>query len=251
MKPGRPCDSIVPLARRDYNQRATREFATERKTMTTETLGYFEIASNLPPAAAVTFHDVSWDEYEQLIEELGEARGLRVSYDEGTLRIMTLSPEHESYADFIKLLIGHLSFRLRINIRFFGSATMRKKKKAKANEPDACFYVQSAPAIGNRIQIDLAVDPPPDVVVEVDIHHDSLSKLSIYAALGVPELWRYDGQELTIHHLQGDQYIEVERSHALPMLSGGALTDFLARLPKDGESQTLVAFDEWLQSIQR
>lgn len=219
--------------------------------MTTEILGYFEIASQLPPAADVTFHDVSWEEYEQLIEELGEARGLRVSYNEGTLRIMTVSSEHESYAAFINLLIGHLSFRLRINIRFFGSATMRTKRKKKGNEPDACFYVQSAPAIGNRIQIDFAVDPPPDVVVEVDIHHDSRDKFSIYAALGVPEIWRYDGQELTIHLLQDDQYLNVEKSVALPMLSGVVLTDFLARMPKHGESETLVAFDEWLQSIQR
>ena len=219
--------------------------------MSTETLGYFEIASNLPPAAAVTFHDVSWEEYEQLIEELGEAAGLRVSYGEGTLRIMTLSPEHESYAAFITLLVGHLSFRLRINIRFFGSATMRSKKKERGNEPDACFYVQSAPAIGNRLQIDFAVDSPPDVVVEVDIHHDSRDKFSIYAALGVPEIWRYDGQELIIYHLQEDQYVNVESSLALPMLSSAALTDFLDRLPKDGESQTLVAFDEWLQALER
>jgi Uma2 family endonuclease len=240
---------IVPRARQDYNRLATHEFSAERKTMTTETQGYFEIASSLPPAAAVTFHDVSWQEYEQLIEELCESAGLRVSYNQGTLQILTLSPEHESYADFIKLLVGHLSFRLRINIRFFGSATMRSKKKEKGNEPDACFYVQSAPAIGNWVQIDFAVDPPPDVVVEVDIHHDSRDKSSIYAALGVHEIWRYDGQELTMHHLQEDQYVNVERSLALPMLSSSALTDFLARLPKDGESQTLVAFDEWLQTF--
>ncbi len=173
--------------------------------MSSATLSYFEIAEGLPPAADVTFHDVSWEEYEELIDELGESRRLRVSYNEGTLQIRTLSPEHESYANFINLLIGHLSFRLRINIRFFGSATMRTKKKAKANEPDACFYVQTASVIGNRIQIDFAVDPPPDIVVEVDIYHDSRDKFSIYAALGVPEIWRYDGQELSIHILQGDQ----------------------------------------------
>ncbi|MEK6300041.1 MAG: Uma2 family endonuclease [Acidobacteriota bacterium] len=219
--------------------------------MTTETLSYFEIAAGLPSGAAVTLHEVSWDEYEELIDELGEARGLRVSYNDGTLEIMTVSSEHESYATFINRLISHLSFRLRINIRFFGSATMRTKKKKKGSEPDACFYVQSAPAIGNRIQIDFAVDPPPDVVVEVDIHHNSQDKFSIYAALGVPEIWRYDGLELTIHLLQEDQYINVENSLALPMLSSRALTDFLARLPKDGESQTLVAFDEWLQSLPR
>ena len=219
--------------------------------MTTETLGYFEIASNLPPAAAVTFHDVSWEEYEQLIDELGEARGLRVSYNDGTLEIMTVSSAHESYATFINRLISHLSFRQRINIRFFGSATMRAKRKKKGSEPDACFYIQSAPAIGNRIQIDFTVDPPPDIVVEVDVHHDSRDKFSIYAALGVPEIWRYDGQDLTIHILQEDRYVGVESSGALPMLSSRALTDFLARLPKDGESQTLNAFDEWLQSLPR
>jgi len=113
------------------------------------------------------------------------------------------------------------------------------------------LYVQSASAIGNRIQIDFAVDPPPDLVVEVDIHHDSRAKFAIYAAFGVPEIWRYDGDELTIHHLQEDRYVEVEKSLALPMLSGSVLTDLLARLTKDGESETLVAFDEWLQSQQR
>lgn len=219
--------------------------------MTTETLGYFEIASDLPPATAVTFDDVSWEEYEQLIEQLGEARGMRVSYNQGTLEIMTVSSEHESYASFINRLISHLSFRLCINIRFFGSATMRTRRKHKGSEPDGCFYVQSASAIGNRIHIDFGVDPPPDIVVEVDIHHDSRNKFSIYAALGVPEIWRYDGQELTLHHLQDDQYVRIETSIALPMLSGSALTEFMSRLPQDGESQTLVAFDEWLQSLER
>jgi len=219
--------------------------------MSAATLSYFEIAEGLPPGATVTFHDVSWDEYEELIEDLGEAAGLRVSYNDGTLEIMTVSSAHESYATFINRLISHLSFRLRMNIRFFGSATMRTRKKKKGSEPDACFYVHSASIIGNRMQIDFTVDPPPDIVVEVDVHHDSRDKFSIYAALGVPEIWRYDGQELTIHILQEDQYVGVETSAALPMLSGRALTDFLARLPKDGESQTLVAFDEWLQTLPR
>ena len=219
--------------------------------MSTATLSYFEIASNLPPSAVVTFHDVSWEEYEQLIEELGEAPGRRVSYNDGTLNIMTLSSEHERYSDFLKRLVGHVSFRLGVNICSFGSATMRKQARKKGSEPDGCYYVQSAPLIGNKMHIDFAADPPPDIVFEVDIHHDSLGKFPIYAALGVPEIWRYDGQVLTIHHLREDQYVGVENSLALPVLSARSLTDFLARLSKDGESQTLVAFDEWLQSRER
>lgn len=219
--------------------------------MSTATLSYFEIASNLPPSAVVTFHDVSWEEYEQLIEELGEAPGRRVSYNDGTLNITTLSSEHERYSDFLKRLVGHLSFRLGVNICSFGSATMRKQARKKGSEPDGCYYVQSAPLIGNKMHIDFAAAPPPDIVFEVDIHHDSRSKFPIYAALGVPEIWRYDGEELTIHQLREDQYFIIEDSLALPVLSARVLTDFLARLSKDGESQTLVAFDEWLQSRER
>jgi Uma2 family endonuclease len=219
--------------------------------MTTATQSYYEIATQMPPCATRTFHNVSWEEYEELIEQLSEAAGLRVSFDEGTLTIMTLSPEHERYVRFFEKLAGLISVRLRLNILSFGSATMRKKKKKKANEPDACFYVQTAAAIGNRTDIDFSVDPPPDIVVEIDIHHDSLDKFPIYISLGVPEIWRYDGKRLTIHHLEQGQYAEVERSIALPVLSASALTDFLGRLSRDGEFQTLVAFNEWLESVRQ
>lgn len=161
---------------------------------------------------------------------------------------MTLSFEHESYARFIERMISALSLRLRINIRFFGGATMKKSQRRQGLEPDACFYVQSVALIGNKMELDFEVDPPPDIAVEIDIHHDSRSKLAIYAALGVPEIWRYDGHELTIHLLQEDQYIAADTSQALPMLSGHILTDFLARLREDGEFPTILAFDEWLQS---
>lgn len=218
-------------------------------TTTTETLSYFDIATQLPPGAVVTFHDVSWEEYEQLLEQLGEASGLRISYNDGALEVMTLSPEHESYARFFDSLMTIIRLRLRLNIRSFGSATMRTQKRRKGNEPDACFYVQSAAAIGNKMRIDFAVDPPPDIVVEVDIQHDSRDKFSIYAALGAPEIWRYDGKELTIHHLQENQYVSVANSVAIPLLSEHLLTDFLNRLPAEGELQTLVTVDEWLQSL--
>lgn len=219
-----------------------------RETMTTATSSYYEIATQLPPDSVVTLRGVSWEEYEELIEHLVEAAGLRVSFDQGTLTIMTLSPEHEKYVRFFESLITVIRLRLRLTILSFGSATMRKKKKKKGNEPDACFYVQTASVIGNRMHIDFAVDPPPDIVVEVDIHHDSLDKFSIYAALGAPEIWRYDGKRLTIYHLQQDQYVSVEQSIALPVLSGSVLTDFLNRLSQEGESPALVAFDQWLES---
>ena len=216
--------------------------------MSTQTLSPYAFVSQLPAATEITFQNVSWEEYEELLEEVGEASGLRISYDEGTLNVMTLSAKHEYYERFLEKMLGCVIVRLGINIRSFGSATMRKEKKRKGNEPDLCFYVQTADAIGNRIELDFETDPPPDVAVEIDIHHDSRKKFSIYAGLEVPELWRFNGDALTIYLLDEESYEEVEASRALPMLTAEVLTGFLAQLRDEGDFVTLIAFDEWLQS---
>jgi Uma2 family endonuclease len=166
--------------------------------MSTQTSNYYDIVSQLPPGAVVTFNDVTWEEYEELLERVGEDSGLRVSFDNGMLQVMTTSPEHEKYAGFIGRLVSTLGLRLRFNILFFGSMTMKKRTLRQGNEADGCFYVQTAAEIGHRIDIDLETDPPPDIAVEVDVHHDARPKFAIYAGLGVPEVWRYDGETLTI-----------------------------------------------------
>jgi Uma2 family endonuclease len=219
--------------------------------MITETANYLAVVEKMPADTVVIFHNATWADYEELLAQVGEASGLRISFNDGTLKVMTLSHEHEKYADFVKRLVSALSLRLRINILFFGSATMKKQKQTKGNEPDASFYVQTAAAIGNRIQLDLSVDPPPDVVVEVDIHHDSRDNYPIYAILGVPEIWRYDGQEMTILHLQEAGYVSAERSRALPLLTSQVLTAYLRRMQQEGEFNAILAFDEWLQSLPR
>ncbi len=218
--------------------------------MITATSNYYDVVSQMPEGAVRVFHNVTWDEYEELLEQVGETRhGLRISYNDGILKVMSVSPEHEQYVTFINGLVTHIRLRFRMNIRFFGSATMRKKKKSKGNEPDACFYVQTAAALGARIKIDFTVDPPPDVVVEVDIHHDSTGNDPIYAALGVSEIWRYNGSEATILHLRENDYVEAEASNALPMITSAILTEYLARLRQEGEFAAIIAFDEWLQSL--
>jgi Uma2 family endonuclease len=217
--------------------------------MTTVTSNYYDVVSQMQEGDIRVFHHVAWDEYEELLEQVGEARGLRISYNDGTLKVMSLSLEHEKYATFITRLMSQLSFRLRINILFSGSTTMRKKKKSKGNEPDAGFYIQTASVIGNRLDLDFEVDPAPDVVVEVDIHHDSTGSDPIYAALGVSEIWRYDGLEATIWRLQGNDYIGAEASNALPMITSAILTEYLTRMKQEGEFAAIIAFDEWLQSL--
>ena len=217
-------------------------------TLATQTSVHYEIVSQLPPDAVVIFHGATWDDYEHLLEEVGEASGLRISYNDGDLEVMTVSTEHERYADFIKRMVSALSIRMRINILFFGSSTMKKSKRHKGKEPDASFYVQTAETLGNRIHLDFEVDPPPDIAVEIDIHHDSRRKFPIYVALGVPELWRYDGEQLTIHLLQENDYVTQDTSLALPMLTSAVLTEFLRRMREEGELPAILAFDEWLAS---
>lgn len=219
--------------------------------MIAEAVDYAEIVSQMPADTLLIQPDVSWEEYEDLLAQVSEASGLRISYDDGTLEIMTVGPKHENYATLIEALVGIIRLRKRMNIRFFGSSTMRKKKKRKGIEPDACFYVQTADALGNRIDLDFEKDPPPDVAVEVDVTRHSISKFGIYAGLGVPEVWIYDGKELKIYLLEADEYVSVNESQALPMLSGPVLTKFLSQLREEGELQAILAFDEWLQSQER
>ena len=97
--------------------------------------------------------------------------------------------------------------------------------------------------------VGFAVDPPPDLVVEIDLHHDSISKFPVYAGLGVLEIWRYDGREITIHHLESGRYVPADNSQALPMLSAETLSRFLSMLWDKGEQSSLTEFDRWLQSL--
>ena len=209
---------------------------------------FVEMLELMLPDSVFTQHGVSWEEYEELLSGVGEARGLRVSYDDGILQIMSPSAKHERLAWLIGQLVGLLSIRLHIRVLYYGSVTMKKQRKQKGVEPDACFYVQNATLVGTKDEIDFNTDPPPDIVVEIDLHHDSISKFPIYAALGVPELWRFYEDSLIIYRLEGEQYLPSEASHSLPLLTSSVLTEFLRRSAKEDQYDILLAFEEWLKT---
>jgi Uma2 family endonuclease len=210
-----------------------------------------EMIERMPVDTVLTQHGVSWEEYEDLLNTVGESSGLRISFDDGRLQIMTLSQRHERYSTLIERMVDRVSRLLRIKILFYGSTTIKKQRKQKGVEPDACFYVQNAALVGTKDEIDFNFDPPPDVVVEVDLHHESLSKFPIYAALGVPELWRYDGDSLTIYQLRDEKYVAAEASLSVPLLTSAVLTEFLALSPKQDQYDILLAFEEWLKTQQQ
>jgi len=208
-----------------------------------------EVIERLPADSTLTLRNVSWTEYEALLENVGDASGLRISYDGGTLHVMTLSSEHENYNRLIEALVRLLSTKLRIRVLSFGSSTIRKRVEDKGSEPDGCFYVQSAAAIGKKLRIDFGKDPPPDIVVEVDIHHESLFKFPVFAALGIPEVWRFDGKALLMYNLTKGEYVPAESSRALPMLTSSTLTEFLALGQHKDQYDIVLAFEAWLDKL--
>ncbi|MEJ7615382.1 MAG: Uma2 family endonuclease [Pyrinomonadaceae bacterium] len=118
--------------------------------MSVQAVSYHDVIEQLPVDSTLILHDKSWQEYEELLEEVGAAKGLRISYDQGALQIMILSTEHEKYSYLINSMVSLLSIRLRIKVLSFGSATMKKQRQNKGAEPDACFYVQRADSVGRK-----------------------------------------------------------------------------------------------------
>ncbi len=207
-----------------------------------------EMIDRMPADSVLIQHGVGWHDYEELLDAVGEASSLRICYDEGTLQVMSPSSKHKYVTKMIERLVDRISIDQHIKVLFYGSATLKKQSEQKGAEPDACFYVQTADVVGKKDQIDFNTDPPPDVVLEIDIHHESISKFPIYAAFGISELWRYDGEALTIYHLRAGQYDLTDGSLALPILTSAVLTEFLARSPKEDQYDIVLAFAEWLKA---
>jgi Uma2 family endonuclease len=217
--------------------------------MSTRSAEYLEAIDHLPSGATLVFSQVSWEDYENVLDDLGHRPGLRVAYDEGTLEIMTVSSEHEDYAEFILRLAGVLSEELDIQLETRGSTTWKREKLQKGLEPDTCFYIANAQRIIGKRKIDLESDPPPDVAVEVEVTKESLSKFPIYAALGVPEIWRYDGTRLQMYQLTDDLlYVEIAESRFFPGLTGSILADSIELSKTKGQTDALKAFRQQIRA---
>ena len=180
-----------------------------------------------PAEHRVILHNTSWETYERLIEERGESRVPRFAYDRGELEIMSPSTEHESIAYYIGLLVAVFAEEAGVDLYGAGSTTFDREDLERGFEPDACFYVQNAERVRGKPRIDLGLDPPPDLVVEVDITSPSLDKFPIYARASIPEIWRHDGEKLEIFRLRGEEYVEVAGSRTLPPITGEALSGFI------------------------
>jgi Uma2 family endonuclease len=195
----------------------------------------------------VLFENISWQTYQSLVRDFEQQPAIRLTYDRGLLEIrMPLDP-HETYKKLLGRLVEALTEELEIEIRSLGSRTCDREDLAKGLEPDQCYYIQNEQAVWNKEQIDLRQDPPPDLAIEIDITSSSMNRLSIYASLGIPEVWRYDGQALTMYRLDAGKYQSHPDSLAFPSLKASDLERFLALKKTSKENALVRQFRQWVR----
>ncbi|MFN6540873.1 MAG: Uma2 family endonuclease [Nostoc sp. EkiNYC01] len=201
----------------------------------------------LEPTEIIHLSDISWQTYENLLTELSVNRRLRLTYNRGTLEIMVPSPEHERYKKVAARFVETIAEELKVRIECLGSTTFKRPELSGA-EPDECFYIENINFIRGKKRIDLAQDPPPDLVVEIDITSSSKNRFQVYADMGVPEIWRYDGKDFTINVLQNQRYISVEESLAFPNLPLTEISNFLAQVGEKDYLELVKEFRQWVKS---
>ncbi|QMS90447.1 Uma2 family endonuclease [Nostoc edaphicum CCNP1411] len=191
--------------------------------------------------------NVSWETFEALLRDTGEDRGSRFAYDCGVLEIMTPLFEHENPKIQFDRLIFALAVELKTKIRSAGSTTLKCKPIAKGIEPDNCYYIQTESLIRGKQELDLTTDPAPDLAVEIDITSTSINKFKIYAALGVGELWRYNGEILKFYQLVASEYIEIKSSIAFPLISVSDMNRFIQQSKTMDEIDLVQSFSAWVR----
>ena len=193
----------------------------------------------------VILHGVSWETYERLLADFQDSHAAHFAYDQGVLEIMAPSAEHERPNRTIALFVEEIAVEMGIDVDNVGSNTFKRADLARGFEPNTCFYIHNAKRVKGKERIDLAVDPAPDLVIEIDITSPSLNKFPIFAALGIPEVWRYDGATVTIFRLEQGEYRTQEQSAEFPGLTSQVITQFLENNRSTPRSTWMRSIHEW------
>jgi len=200
----------------------------------------------MKPGHALLLKDINWQMFETLLDDLGETRAARLSYSKGMLEIMAPLAIHEDSKKIIGNLIEIILEELNIEFRALGSTTFKNEKMAQGIEADECFYIQNEALVRGKDRIDLTIEPPPDLAIEIDI--SSRTRFDNYELLGVPELWRYNGKTLEINILQEDRYINSETSSQFPTIPViREIPRYLEKSKTAGRNTTMRAFRSWIR----
>jgi Uma2 family endonuclease len=190
--------------------------------------------------------DVDWSSYRALADALGE-RHVRLTYDRGNLEFMTISHGHERWSKLLGQFVEVLTEELNMPRQSGGSTTLNREELERGIESDQCYYLGNEPLVRDKDEIDLTVDPPPDLAIEIDITRSSLNRMGIYAALRVPEVWRFDGTVLRVYRLVGGNYVEVDHSMHFPFVPMAEVQAFLLRRGQTDETTLVKSFRQWVR----
>jgi Uma2 family endonuclease len=192
-------------------------------------------------------HNIDWPTYDTLLHVL-DGRHLRITYDQGDLEIMPVSPEHDRGTHLLRRLIDVVGEEAAIAISGMRSTTLRRANVQRGLEPDEWYYIGKVPHVLGKRQWDLTREPPPDLAVEVEVTRSALDRMGIYAALRVAEVWRFNGKTLRVFRLQANgQYAERDRSEYFPWLPISELVRFVRKGARDGDLAMARAFRTWVR----
>lgn len=209
---------------------------------------YLDSPAKLSGEKRMAFRSLDWQGFKQIQQVLAERTHARFTYNDGILEITMPLEGHERFVRLIELFIRILVVEMGLKMKSMGSTTLEREDLLKSAEPDNGYYIQSYPLVADH-EVDLKVDPAPDLVVEVDITHTDIDKNTLYARMGVPEFWRFNGCEWSILCLLEGRYVERDRSPTFPIVDKGDLYSFLETALVD-EVTAEVDFRQWVRQHQ-
>lgn len=191
---------------------------------------------------------VSWAFYKTMVREIGARRSLRITFDRGDMELMTVSGRHDSYKHLLRRLFDTLTLELGMAIKGFGACTLMRDDLERALEADEWYYTFNEPLVRGKQDLDLSVDPPPDLAIEIEVSRTILNKMDVYAAMKVPEIWRFNGISLKAYVLRAyGKYEQVERSPTFPNVPLDELVRFVNLSTEMSETDLIRLFSEWVR----
>jgi len=191
--------------------------------------------------------NITWQTFKAMLAEMGDDRNHRIAYESGTVEIMTPLMSHENSNRMIEVFVGVMCEELGLEIKRTGSLTLVRNDLERGAEPDSSYYIQNESLVRNQGNINLATDPPPDLVLEVEYSRSSIDKLMLYASMKIPEFWRFNGSSLKVYTLTDQIYTEVEFSPTFNPIPVQEIPRFLQQGKIKGENAIAREFREWIK----
>ncbi|MDZ8242230.1 MAG: Uma2 family endonuclease [Nostoc sp. ChiQUE01a] len=191
--------------------------------------------------------NISWQTFKAMLADMGSQRNKRLAYDNGIVEIMTPLMPHENSNRLIEGFVLVLCEEFGLEVKSAGSLTMTRDDLEQGAEPDSSYYIQNEFLVRNKENIDLNIDPPPDLILEVEYSRSKINKLNLYASMGVTEFWRYNGTVLRIYTLNNGQYSQSENSPTFASVLVTEIPRFIQESKKIGQIAATRAFRSWVK----